>query len=404
MSLSPSRGAALAAVAALLVACGGDEGSAPAPDIAQDGSAGEVADGGGGAGGSTDAGEADGGGEDGAEPDAADPGEPPDEGVADPDAGEVEDGADAVDSGPDVPDPECCANDDQCELGDACVEGVCKSFGDLAVGQCWVDKHCPGGLCVGASVCPCGAACASVDVPGSCQPGTGAECKVIDTDSYGACGDSLGWVFNGVACVNATGCGCAADCPWFYGEAADCATVCGLEPPEPTCQALDPNAYGDCDLPLGVAFDGAQCVPVSGCDCGADCAAFYTDTAACESACGAPEPTCQALDPLAYGECGTPLGIAFDGAQCVPVSGCDCGADCGAFYSELAECQAACEVGPPLACEEVDPSIFGGCAAIVGVVWWQGQCTWASGCGCGNLCEAVFEDMSACQAACGGGM
>ena len=43
--------------------------------------------------------------------------------------------------------------------------------------------------------------------------------------------------------------------------------------------------YGDCDLALGWAFDGADCVSMTGCDCAPDCGAFATDFAGCVSAC-----------------------------------------------------------------------------------------------------------------------
>ena len=43
--------------------------------------------------------------------------------------------------------------------------------------------------------------------------------------------------------------------------------------------------YGDCDMALGVAFDGADCVSMSGCDCAPDCAAFSSDVASCIAGC-----------------------------------------------------------------------------------------------------------------------
>jgi hypothetical protein len=65
--------------------------------------------------------------------------------------------------------PGCCNEDVDC--GDfvymPCVNHVCK---DAVVGGCWKDVECPGGKCVGAFVCSCGAACESPDVPGTCQP------------------------------------------------------------------------------------------------------------------------------------------------------------------------------------------------------------------------------------------
>lgn len=66
------------------------------------------------------------------------------------------------------PSPACCTNDLAC--GDyaysPCVNGVCK----LPVpGACWKNEECPAGqTCVGASVCPCGALCDEMDMPGKC--------------------------------------------------------------------------------------------------------------------------------------------------------------------------------------------------------------------------------------------
>jgi hypothetical protein len=68
-----------------------------------------------------------------------------------------------------TPGPLCCKTDYDC--GDfawqPCVNGVCKM--PQGGGLCWVDAECPAGQkCLGASVCPCGAACAVMDTPGKC--------------------------------------------------------------------------------------------------------------------------------------------------------------------------------------------------------------------------------------------
>lgn len=54
-------------------------------------------------------------------------------------------------------------------------------------------------------------------------------------------------------------------------------------PPAP-CAAADGD-YGDCDLALGWAFDGEDCVSMSGCGCDPDCDAFAQDFASCAAAC-----------------------------------------------------------------------------------------------------------------------
>lgn len=43
--------------------------------------------------------------------------------------------------------------------------------------------------------------------------------------------------------------------------------------------------YGDCDVALGWAFDGEDCVPITGCDCAPDCAAFTADFESCVAGC-----------------------------------------------------------------------------------------------------------------------
>jgi hypothetical protein len=55
----------------------------------------------------------------------------------------------------------------------------------------------------------------------------------------------------------------------------------------PPCLAVDPISYGDCGLPLGAAFDGSECVEVTGCECtGPGCPSFTT-TGECAVACAA---------------------------------------------------------------------------------------------------------------------
>lgn len=43
--------------------------------------------------------------------------------------------------------------------------------------------------------------------------------------------------------------------------------------------------YGDCDMSLGWAFDGEDCLPFSGCGCEPDCAAFSPDLDSCIAGC-----------------------------------------------------------------------------------------------------------------------
>ena len=76
----------------------------------------------------------------------------------------------------------CCLKDDDCPIGNqgvqicvtaACktnsVAGVCKPQIPSDSTQCWSDADCFGTeRCVGAQVCPCGAACLLADQLGHC--------------------------------------------------------------------------------------------------------------------------------------------------------------------------------------------------------------------------------------------
>src|SRR5690606_18282885 len=51
---------------------------------------------------------------------------------------------------------------------------------------------------------------------------------------------------------------------------------------------------------------------------------------------------CEVVDPSGYGECATPLGFAFTGTDCEPVSGCGCMPNCDQFYDYQAQCRGDC--------------------------------------------------------------
>lgn len=78
--------------------------------------------------------------------------------------------------------PGCCATDADCGRGycapaQTCTGGVATSVcktrpADLS--ECWRDSDCPAvggreGVCRGATICPCGAACLVADAPGTCR-------------------------------------------------------------------------------------------------------------------------------------------------------------------------------------------------------------------------------------------
>lgn len=69
----------------------------------------------------------------------------------------------------------CCYLDSQCARGSRCVGEVCadRTAGmckprTVEPGSCWESSDCGDGTCIGADICPCGAACLLPDRPGTC--------------------------------------------------------------------------------------------------------------------------------------------------------------------------------------------------------------------------------------------
>lgn len=74
--------------------------------------------------------------------------------------------------------------------------------------------------------------------------------------------------------------------------------ACTLPDPPQACRVQRADEFGDCGEALGAVFDGAQCVPVTGCACtGEDCPLFES-VSQCASACSA-QGWCQ-IDKLKY--------------------------------------------------------------------------------------------------------
>ena len=124
----------------------------------------------------------------------------------------------------------CCNDTKGCSAGNTCAGGgankICKSQAELKPGGCWADADCSGGTCKDANVCPCGAMCLVADKQGSCG---GAACTTLDPNSFGMCDMIVGVVFDGKACVYASGCGCANACASVFKDLTSCQTACGLQ-------------------------------------------------------------------------------------------------------------------------------------------------------------------------------
>ncbi|HOD24709.1 MAG TPA: hypothetical protein PKK83_20590, partial [Polyangiaceae bacterium] len=125
------------------------------------------------------------------------------------------------------------------------------------------------------------------------------------------------------------------------------------------CKPQDVQAQGPCAMVLGMYWDGAACVTLSGCSCvGSDCShgfeeshAFPTGILSAQETCEKAYRgclTCAPQDGHLAGNCAF-LGpiIRWDGKKCVQETmGCSCkGPDCPSLYSNSGECikaHAAC--------------------------------------------------------------
>jgi hypothetical protein len=123
----------------------------------------------------------------------------------------------------------CCANGALCASGETCAHGpdVCKSQAQLGKNQCWADSDCVGGTCSGVNACPCGAMCLIADKPGTCTSNP-ATCTTVDPLSFGLCDMVIGVVFDGKSCVMASGCGCGKQCAAVFTDLASCQKACGI--------------------------------------------------------------------------------------------------------------------------------------------------------------------------------
>jgi hypothetical protein len=202
------------------------------------------------------------------------------------------------------------------------------------------------------------------------------------------------------------------------------------------CDSMDATGDDGCFCMLGYAWDGAQCVGISGCACtGADCNKLTqtpeecaTDHASCGGPsgfeCGSAElhaaehTACVAMDVQGDEECYCMLGFYFDGTDCLPLTGCECaGADCDKLGLTLEDCVAqheTCPITPPdfgcgsealyahphAECAAMDAEAIDPCFCMLGYAWDGSACVMLGGCECvGADCDKLFETVEACDAA-----
>ena len=166
---------------------------------------------------------------------------------------------------PDLWDPVCACNGktygNDCELAAAMAQ---KDYD----GECKSDNQCGGFI---GLPCPEGHYCQFDE--GTCNW----------ADMMGECVQVPG------ACIALWDpvCGCDGE---TYGNDCELAAAMAQKDhhgacAEEECKTLKPEAYGPCDMVLGVGFDGDQCIWISGCSCGEDCDYLFESEEECKKAC-----------------------------------------------------------------------------------------------------------------------
>lgn len=338
------RLALVLSLAAWVAACGGPEEVPDAGEDRQD--AGQTAD----------AGE-----------ELPDAGEPTDAGEK-PDGGDPTDGGQTPDAGP--PEDGCGAELGGCDEGETCVFPVGALCGVAAYGTCeptpasCPDLDEPQCGCDGntyANACEAQRAGAGVSHAGECP---NLNCAAQDAAGTGDCGESQGFAWDGAACVELKGCGCAGeDCSRVTSEAECKATFLSLGCLAPASCATSDECAADeyCQFPAldacGATMTGVcqarplECGGSAGKVCGCDgeeyaseCLAWIDGVAVEYNGPCTTSAVCRAQQARAAGEGMTSHGFAWDGESCIEIVGATCfGDDCGSLKATRAECEAAFE-------------------------------------------------------------
>lgn len=205
---------------------------------------------------------------------------------------------------------------------------------------------------------------------------------------------------------------CNASCGICTGPGAGCITLECIDPctsngdcaSSEYCALTSCGGTGTCvPRPVGACITLYD--PVCGCDgttygnaCEAGQSGMSIDF---DGECSGGGPICIPQDARAVGACTFPLpGVIWNGRRCHFIgSGCDCeGADCGALFSDILECESA--MGGCASCAPQDARAEGPCDAVIGNIWNGTECVSESGCSCvGTDCDAVRNEAGACEAA-----
>jgi len=200
-----------------------------------------------------------------------------------------------IDAGPagcPMPDGSVCAVGQVCRTGE-CTTCFCAAPGMLrCTGGC-VDAGPPPRLCRSNVDCSVGQMCAGPEgcgVPWTCQP---APPCTRDLAPYCGCD---GTTFMASSTCPGRPYQHRGNCSGVIPDAGPgtCTITCGITPgcamdggvdPPPYCPPQDARGVGACAAFFGYAWDGSQCVGVSGCSCsGTECRTLARDPMECELA------------------------------------------------------------------------------------------------------------------------
>lgn len=243
---------------------------------------------------------------------------------------------------------------------------------------------------------------------GSGQGGEGGAgvCEAQDAQGVGDCKLLLGIAWNGETCVEVGGCECTgADCDALYDSVEACkAAHAGCVSPGGPCDPEKAAGVGLCDAFFGWAWNGQECVGISGCSCeGPACATLPMDLAVCEekhAGCGTMAGVCDPQKAEGVGPCAAIVGYKWDGQTCVALSGCSCeGPGCADLYDTGEACAAAhADCAPASNCTPQEAKGEGPCDLFFGYAWNGIMCAGVSGCDClGADCDSLFDSPDVCE-------